>query len=348
MTTESRPLVSVVTPVYNGERYLRQCIESVLAQTYQHWDYTIVNNRSTDGTLAIALEYAARDPRIRIHNNQQFVRVIENHNIAFRQISPDSEYCKPLAADDWLFPECLERMVALAEQDERVAIVGAYGLSGTEVVWVGLPYLDGTAIARGQEACRLRLLGGPYVFGTPTSVLYRSAILRLRHAFYNEANIHADAEACLEFLGEYGFGFVHQVLTCTRVRDDSLTSVSRRLNTYLPSVVYELLKYGGKFLSEPEVQRRIAVRLEEYYRYLGRQVYRRRGREFWDFHRQKLAELGYPLSVPGVAAAALAYALDIVLNPKSSTEAVLRRVRLRIRTAIDSGGFAGKQAGTSA
>jgi glycosyltransferase involved in cell wall biosynthesis len=47
MTLWQEPLVSVVTPVYNGEIYLRECIESVLNQTYTHWDYTIVNNCST-------------------------------------------------------------------------------------------------------------------------------------------------------------------------------------------------------------------------------------------------------------------------------------------------------------
>ena len=46
--------VSVVTPVYNGAEFLAECIESVLAQTYTNWNYTIVNNCSTDETLAIA------------------------------------------------------------------------------------------------------------------------------------------------------------------------------------------------------------------------------------------------------------------------------------------------------
>ena len=54
------PLVSVVTPVYNGETYLAACIESVLSQSYSNWEYVIVNNCSTDRTLDIASDYAAR------------------------------------------------------------------------------------------------------------------------------------------------------------------------------------------------------------------------------------------------------------------------------------------------
>ncbi|MDH4246150.1 MAG: glycosyltransferase, partial [Nitrospira sp.] len=96
---EKQPLVSVLTPVYNGEDHLAQCIESVLAQTYQNWEYVIVNNRSTDRTLEIAEQYAQKDKRIRIHNNSEFVGCDENGNIAFRQITPESKYCKMVHAD---------------------------------------------------------------------------------------------------------------------------------------------------------------------------------------------------------------------------------------------------------
>src|SRR4051794_27053545 len=106
------PLVSIVTPVYNGEPYLAECIESVLAQTYDNWDYTIVDNASTDATPSIAARYAARDPRIRHLRFDELADVTANHNRAFESISPASEFCKMLQADYWLYPECLSRMVA--------------------------------------------------------------------------------------------------------------------------------------------------------------------------------------------------------------------------------------------
>src|SRR5262245_52267426 len=99
------PLVSVVTPVYNGERYLAECIESVLNQRYNNWEYIIVNNRSTDGTLGIANRYASTDARVRVHTNEAFVDAIGNHNIAVGLISPGSKYCKVLSADDWITPD---------------------------------------------------------------------------------------------------------------------------------------------------------------------------------------------------------------------------------------------------
>lgn len=320
------PLVSVVTPVFNGESYLRQCIESVLGQTYTHWDYTIVNNCSTDRTLDIAQEYAAKDRRIRVHNNETFVRVIENHNVAFRQISPSSKYCKVIAADDWLYPECLERMVGLAEEHPGVAIVGAYALAGTRVICTGLP-VTSTVVPQGRDACRMRLLGGPYVFGAPSCVLFRSDIVRSRHAFYNESNLHADSEVCFEFLGDRDFGFVHQVLTYNRERADSLTSHSAQFNTYLAGWLDELVKYGPKYLTAEELQRRITEHLRGYYEYLGNQVYYQRSPEFWSFHRTKLAAAGHPLSMRRLTWSVIRSGMRLALTPIQTTAKVIRRLR---------------------
>ena len=75
--------MSVLTPVYNGEKYLKECIESVLAQDYTSLEYDIVDNCSTDGTLEIAQSYAKHDRRIRVRTNSVFVNAIDNHNRAF-------------------------------------------------------------------------------------------------------------------------------------------------------------------------------------------------------------------------------------------------------------------------
>ena len=318
------PLVTVVCPAYNVEHYLREAIESVIRQTYENWELVVVNNCSTDRTLEIASEYSARDARIRVCTNQRFVRAIENYNIALRHISPRSRYCKVLAGDDAMYPECLEKMIRVFEQHPGVAIVGAYATTGTSVVWTGLHYST-TAIS-GREVCRSLLLGGPYVFGTPSSLLYRSDLVRCRDAFYNESNVHADTEVCCEFLEHADFGFVHQVLTYARVRDDSMSAISERLNTFAPWGLFLLDNYGAKYLDDAELDGRIRKAVDDYYRYLGKQVFLRRDAEFWRFHRQKLAEVGRPLSRGRLAVAAAGFFLDAALNPKRTTEALIRRL----------------------
>jgi glycosyltransferase involved in cell wall biosynthesis len=289
MNTASQPLVSVVTPVYNGAQYLTECIESVLAQTYQNWDYTIVNNCSTDKTGEIARQYACKDSRIRVHENQEFLPICANHNASLRQISPESKYCKLVFADDWLFPECLERMVALGEAHPSVGIVNAYGLRGSEVLWTGLPYPS--TVVPGHHVCRLRLHNGPYVFGTGTSQLYRADLVRSRAKFFNEANLHCDSEVCFQLLQDCDFGFVHQVLHYTRTPDpESWTMRAYRMHTLEAMTLYELRTYGPIYLAPQELQSLMKAKLAEYYGILAQSVLE--GGASWGFHRDKLSEFG--------------------------------------------------------
>jgi glycosyltransferase involved in cell wall biosynthesis len=294
MNLTSEPLVTVVTPVYNGEKYLSECIESVLAQTYQNWEYVIVNNCSTDRSLEIAQSYTRRDSRIRIHSNAEFVGITRNHNIGLQQISNDSKYCKFVHADDWLFPGCLRQMVKLAEENPSVGIVGAYRLEDVRVELDGLPYPS--TVVPGKDICRATLLGGPYVFGSPTSVLVRCDLIRKRNVFYDESNLHSDTAACYDVLQESDFGFVHQVLTFTRKHEEAVSSHAERFNTYILSSLMVLLKYGPVYLSSEECEECLQGCLERYYRFLGRSVFERKGKQFWDFHKDRLRDLGHPLS----------------------------------------------------
>jgi glycosyltransferase involved in cell wall biosynthesis len=322
MQSKDSPLVSVLVPVYNCETYLRECLESVLRQTYRNWECIVVNNCSTDKTLAIAEEFAARDARVKVYTNTEFVRVIRNHNNAFERMSPESKYCKLVQADDWIYPECLEKMVALAEAHPRVGLVGAYGLFGdSRVAWFGLPYRS--TVVSGREIGRRWLLDGQYILGSPTATMMRADIVRSKTPFWDEGSIHADTESYIDFLKQCDFGFVHQVLSFTRVRE-GMTSLANRINSYLPSVLGCYMRDGAYYLSPTELDLRLKRHLDNYYAFLAKSLLKREGADFWRFHRNKMTEFGHPLRSGRLASAVGSLLLDKLLNPKRTAEDMIR------------------------
>ena len=289
-SSRSLPLVSVLTPVYNGADHLAECIESVLGQTYSHWDYTIVDNCSTDESLDIAHTYAAKDSRIRVVSTDRFLSILENHNFTARQISPDSKYCKFVFADDWISPNCLEEMVSLAERNPSVGIISAYTTDGKAVRWQG-PSDPGECLS-GLEVCRNYLRGGPYVFGTMTSLMIRSDLIRKRANLFAERNLQADLETCFDLLQESDFGFIHQVLSFGRERENSTDSIAANLNSHGLGEFLIFLKYGRLLLAENEHKQHWDRVSRRYHRLLAHNVLRLRSGDFWKYHNHLLAAYG--------------------------------------------------------
>lgn len=290
----SEPLVSVITPVYNTEKYLAECIESILAQTYKNWEYIIVNNCSSDKSPEIAESYARKESRIKIHHNEKFLNIIPNWNHALNQVSRQSEYCKFVHADDWLFPKCIEQMVEIAEANPRVGIVGSYRLDETKVNPDGLPYPQ--KVFPGREICRRALLNGDYFFGSPTTLLLRSNLVRANKPFYNEEYIHADNEVCFRILKSSDWGFVFQVLSYTRRHNETNTMFTRRMNTFVLENLLMLNYFGPTYLSDIEFKKRFKYILKNYYRFLGRSLLQKRNKEFWHYHRDGLKRINHSMS----------------------------------------------------
>jgi glycosyltransferase involved in cell wall biosynthesis len=333
MSASEQPLVSVVTPVYNGAPYLAECIESVLKQTYQNYEYIIVNNCSSDGTLEIASKYAAQDSRIRIHDNEKFVGVIANHNIAFQQISRNAKYCKVVSADDYIFPNCVARMVDVAEANPTVGIIGSYQLSGDVVKWQGIRYPK--AVVSGQEICRRNLLGQQVFidgqpllgFGTPTSLMYRADLVRSSPEFYPNPSPHADTSACLKWLKNSDFGFVFEILCYERTHAETQTSASLQINRYLSVILSDLLEYGSWYLGEEELQAQIKQSIASYHRFLAVNYFTAsRNKEFWEYHKGRLAELGYPLTRFALYKAGAITVLREAVNPGLALAKLRRRL----------------------
>lgn len=321
----SAPFVSFVTPFYNTHDHLRECIDSVLRQTYQNWEYLLVDNCSTDGSTEIAAHYASRLPKkVRLIHTTSFMSQVQNYNFAVSLVSPFSKYCKMVQADDWLFPDCVRSMVDLAEAHPSVGIVGAYELAGESVQMAGLPYPSREV--PGRDVCRLFYLKDKYLFGTPTSLLLRSDVVRSRVPFYEERYApFEDAHVCFDLLTTWNFGFVHQILTYSRRDDKSLLSDILSFGGLLLFRLATVIGHGRDYLSHEEYDRTLRDAERRYFGYLARCACARRqeGPEFWHFHRQGLA--------------AMNYSLDWRLLRRWIPRAVLGRIRDALRGKWDKG-----------
>ena len=334
MNVENQPLVSVVTPVYNGAAYLRECIESVLTQTYSNWEYIIVNNCSTDETLAIAQEYARGEKRIQVHENDKFLAVIANHNRAFGLISPTSKYVKQVSADDWIFPQCVMSMVRVAEANPSAGIIGSYQLSGDVVKWQGFRYPREVFLGRemGRRVFLSRqvsLDGQPLLgFGDPTSLMYRADLVRRKAEFFPNPSPHADTSACFESLQHSDFAFVYEILSYERTHPESQSSSSRQLNRHLSQTLSDLLHYGSSYLTKEELHQQIRETLEGYHRFLAVSYFAgRKSKDFWSYHRARLKELGYPLTRFALFKAAARNLLLESANPGQAIGKLLKYLR---------------------
>ena len=329
----AQPLVSVVTPVHNGADYLADCIRSVLAQSYPAWEYIIVNNASTDGSLEIARSFAEHDPRIRIVNTERLLPQTVNFNFALSQISPQSRYCKMVLADDWIYPNCLQAMVALAETDPEIALVGAFQLRTDSVVkGTGLA-CDGphktTSVLCGRDACRPFFLNGSYVFGSPSSVLYAADLVRSRDPFFSVSGTgyFQDAQLCFEILRSRKFGFVHQILTY--IRYDNV-SIGTSIRTFHPGSLTQYVitkKYGRCYLTESEYRRCWARVDREYYGMLASSLVHRVGPDFWRYHTQGVELVGERLDWGRITRLQFPRLLNLLGNPKRAIEGLLERLR---------------------
>lgn len=108
------PSISLGVPVYNGDKFLAQTLESILDQTHDDFELIISDNVSTDGTEEIGRRYARLDSRVRYVRSERHVGAAANFNRTFHlSVAPYFRWC---GSDDLLLPESLERSIAVLEQ----------------------------------------------------------------------------------------------------------------------------------------------------------------------------------------------------------------------------------------
>jgi len=312
--------VSVVTPVYNTAEYLAECITSVLSQTRGDFEYLIVDNASTDGSGEIAEEFAKHDARIRVVHFEKHLPQIPNYNRALRLTEPTARFCKIAQADDVLLPRCLEDMLSVAETDHGITLVGAYCILQNYVFLDGLDFYE--RVIDGVELCRRYMLGGPFIFGNPTSHLYRMIDIQESPNFYSESSPIADADAAVRLLLRGKFGFVHQTLSFSRRTNDSISTRNKDydIDTLTRRMILEM--YGGYCLDSSTLKTLRRRWSGRHNRVLAEGWLFRYGHPFWDLHSAGLAEAGLKISWFRVFGAFLV----VVLRYFANLEGTIRRL----------------------
>lgn len=116
-------MISVIVPIYNAEKYLRECIESILAQTYTDWELILVDDGSTDSSGSIADSYASTDPRIRVLH-------IENGGVAMARnigiLNSKGENITFIDSDDYIYKDALSRLKDIIRITDADIVIGGF------------------------------------------------------------------------------------------------------------------------------------------------------------------------------------------------------------------------------
>jgi len=120
---DQKQKISVLMPVFNGEKYLAEAIESILRQTYRNFDFVIVDDCSTDQTAQILRKYAQQDERVKIFTTPKNLYISGALNFGLERAETD--IVARMDADDIALPMRLEKQLAVLNSDRSLAIVGS-------------------------------------------------------------------------------------------------------------------------------------------------------------------------------------------------------------------------------
>jgi glycosyltransferase involved in cell wall biosynthesis len=251
MTTEIAPQVSICLPIYNGAKYLRQAIESALAQTYSDFELIICDDRSTDNSFDIARQYAKRDARIKLTKNVHRLGLFNNYNACLAKAQ--GQYIKLFAQDDLFEPQIIQKMVARLESYPNVALVSCAKKiiddHGKEVKTVSQFQSD--QLLRGADVIVSHLVVLGYSLanwvGEPSTTMFRASDLgkKFDSKFYH----YGDIDYWFRILEKGYLLYLAEPLCSFRRHEESSTS-SNLKGLYFASDIHRLGTKYQKYLAE--------------------------------------------------------------------------------------------------
>jgi glycosyltransferase involved in cell wall biosynthesis len=237
----SLPLVSICVPSFNSARWILETLDSALRQTYPEVEILVVDNASTDDTVALAR--STRSPRLRVEVNGENLGAVRNFNRCIDQAR--GELIKFLLSDDLLYPACVERMAGLFARHGTLGLV----FSPRDVLldedadnaareWKRQAETLHTRFNRLETVNSGRSLFEQYLegelygnwIGEPTCVMVRKECFRRVGGFNPRICQEVDYAMWLRVLAFFDAGFLDERLSAYRVHSAATTASNKRIN----------------------------------------------------------------------------------------------------------------------
>lgn len=205
-------LVTVLLPVYNGSKYLREAIESILAQTFSDFEFIIINDASTDDSENIILSYY--DSRIRYYKNEINLGLVATLNKGL--VLAEGKYIARMDQDDWSYNNRLQMQYEFMESNPAYCVIGSHISLFNSQKKIYYPLTD--------SSVKQNLLWSPS-FAHP-AVMIRSSVIKEHQLFYDDLYTHAEDYGFWVKLSQYGkMANLNKILLKYRFHENQYTSV---------------------------------------------------------------------------------------------------------------------------
>lgn len=261
--------VSVLVPVCNGETFLAECLESILAQDFEDMEILIADDASTDGSVALVERYAARDSRIRWWKNPENLGLPGNHNVCLHQAR--GEYVKFIHADDKLLStSTIRQMVAALDDNPSVVLVGCQqhltGAKSRPTI-----FSKKSGVYDGKRMIVTSLAQNTNLIGQPTLTLFRRSAAQ--RGFDDRFVGHWDYEMWCHLLEQGDFFYLAEDLATWRVHENQQTARQEETGSaHHEHLVFMETHYAKPWLKDAATERMLFAQIYYLKKKYGRQA----------------------------------------------------------------------------
>ena len=263
------PLVSILIPIYNREKYVREVIESAIDQAYKNIEIIAVDNKSTDKTYEVLKEYSKKYSNIKIYQNKENIGPVRNWLKCLNYAK--GEYIKILWSDDLIAPTFIEKTLPYLKKYKDIGFV----FTGTEIFnddsgQKNKEYFIGnTGIYPTKKFIEGILLGGPFPV-SPGNALFRkkdvkkNLLLEIPNKIGSDFKIHAIGNDVLLYLltaNKYpNFAFLNETLSYFRAHANSITISTNKIDVNLLYYLAEAY-FVENFINDKRLTRKFNTKL---------------------------------------------------------------------------------------